>query len=42
MTDVKLRLLTDIDLLLMVAKGIKSGITYAVHRYVKEIDEKLW
>ena len=32
---VKLELLTDPDMLLMFEKGIRGGITQAVHRYVK-------
>ena len=34
-TGIKLELLTDIDILLMIAKGIKGGITLAIHRYAK-------
>ena len=34
-TNVKLDILTDIDLLLMVEKGIRGGICYAIHRYAK-------
>ena len=34
-TKVKLDLLTDIDMLLMVEKGIRGGICHAIHRYVK-------
>ena len=34
-TKVKLELLTDIDMLLMVEKGIRGGICQAVHRYAK-------
>ena len=34
-TQVKLHLLTDIDMLLMVEKGIRVGICNAVHRYAK-------
>ena len=34
-TGVKLELLTDPDMLLMFEHGIRSGITQAVHRYVK-------
>ena len=34
-TKVKLGLLTDIDLLLMVEKGIKIGICHAIHQYAK-------
>ena len=35
MAEVKLDLLTDIDMLLMVKKGIRGGICYAIHRYTK-------
>ena len=31
--EVKLKLLTDIGLLLMVGKGIRAGIYHAIHRY---------
>ena len=34
-TGVKLELLTDPDMLLMFEKGIRGGITQAVHRYMK-------
>ena len=34
-TGVKLELLTDPDILLMLEKGIRGGITQAVHRYAK-------
>ena len=34
-TDVKLELLTDIDMLLMVEKGIRGGICHAIHQYAK-------
>ena len=34
-TDVKLKLLTDFDILLMVEKGIRGGICHAIHRYAK-------
>ena len=34
-TGVKLELLTDIDMLLMVEKGIRGGICHAIHRYAK-------
>ena len=34
-TKVKLELLTDIDMLLMVEKGIRCGICHAIHRYAK-------
>ena len=31
--EVKLELLTDIDMLLMVANGIREGIYHAIHKY---------
>ena len=34
-TKVKLELLTDIDMLLMVEKGIRGGIFQSIKRYVK-------
>ena len=34
-TEGKLELLTDIDILLMVEKGIRGGICHAIHRYAK-------
>ena len=34
-TGIKLELLTDYDMLLMFEKGIRGGITQAVHRYAK-------
>ena len=34
-TKVKLDSLTDIDILLMAGKGIRSGIYHAIHRYRK-------
>ena len=34
-TDVKLDLLTDVDMLLLVEKGIRGGICHAMHRYAK-------
>ncbi|XP_057299426.1 uncharacterized protein LOC130630044 [Hydractinia symbiolongicarpus] len=34
-TGVKLELLTDPDMLLMIKRGIRGGITQAVHRYAK-------
>ena len=33
--EVKLELLTDVDILLMVEKGIRGGICHAIHRYEK-------
>ena len=35
MTKVELELLTDIDMLLMVEKGIRGGICQAIHRHAK-------
>ena len=34
-TEIKLQLLTDIDMLLMIEKEIRGGITHATHRYAK-------
>ena len=34
-TKVKLELLTDIDMLLMVEKGLRGGICQATHMYAK-------
>ena len=34
-SKVKLDLLTDIDMLLMVEKGIRGGICHSVYRYAK-------
>ena len=34
-TEVKLELLTDVDMLLMVEKGIRGGISHTIHRYAK-------
>ena len=34
-TEVKLELLTDIDMLLMVEKEIAGGMCHATHRYAK-------
>ena len=34
-TEVKLELLTDIDILLMIEKGIRGGICHAIYRYAK-------
>ena len=33
--EVKLELLTDIDMLLMVEKGFIGGICHAIHRYLE-------
>ena len=32
-TEVKLELLTDVDMLLMIEKGIRGGICHAIHKY---------
>ena len=34
-TEVKLQLLTDIDMLLMVEKGIRRAICHGINRYAK-------
>ena len=34
-TEVKLELLTDVDMLLMVEKGIRGGICHTIYRYAK-------
>ena len=34
-TKVKLDLLTDIDMLLLVEKGIRGGICHSIYRYTK-------
>ena len=34
-TEVRLELLPDVDMLLMVEKGIRGGICHTIHRYVK-------
>ena len=34
-TNVKLKLLTDYDMLLMVEEGIRGGIRHSIHRYAK-------
>ena len=34
-TEIKLELLTDVNMLLMVEKGIKGGIFHAKHRYAE-------
>ena len=34
-TGVELELLTDIDMLLMVEKGLRGGICHAIRRYAK-------
>ena len=45
MAKVRLDLLTDIDMLLMVEKGIRVGICHSIYRYTKAnnmIHERLW
>ena len=34
-TEIKLELLTDIDMLLMVEKGTRGGIRHSIHRHAK-------
>ena len=34
-TEVKLELLTNVDMLLMVQKGLRGGICHTMHRYAK-------
>ena len=34
-SKVKLDLVTDVDMLLIIAKGIRDGTCYAIHWYVK-------
>ena len=34
-TEVKLELLIDVDMLLMLGKGIRGGICHAIHRHAK-------
>ena len=34
-TGVELKLITNVDMLLMIEKGIRSGICHAIHRYTK-------
>ena len=34
-TELELELLTEVDMLLMVEKGIRGGICHAIHRYAK-------
>ena len=38
-TEVKLDLLTDIDVLLMVERGISGGICHSIYRYAKANDK---
>ena len=40
-TEVKLELLTDVDMLLMVEKGIRGGICHVIHGYEKENNKYL-
>ena len=39
MTEIELELLTNIDMLLMVAKGIRGGIFHAIHLYATANNE---
>ena len=34
-TEVELKLLTNVEMLLIVEKGIRRGICHAIHRYAK-------
>ena len=34
-TEIKLELLADVDMLLMIEKGIRGGINRAIYRYAK-------
>ena len=34
-TEVELELITNVDMLLMIEKGIRGGICHAVHRFAK-------
>ena len=38
-TEVKLELLTDIDMLSMVEKGIRGEIRHAIHNYAKSVNK---
>ena len=35
-TEIKLELFSDVNMLLMVEKGIRGGICHAVHKYAKK------
>ena len=35
-TEVKLEILTDIDMLLMIEKDIRGGICHSIYRYAKD------
>ena len=35
-TEVKLEILTDIDMLLMIEKDIRGGICHVIYRYAKD------
>ena len=39
-TEIELELLTDVYMLLMVEKGIRRGISHAIHRYTKANNNK--
>ena len=40
-TQLKLELLTDINMLLMLEKGIRGGMCQSTHKYMKNYDKKL-
>ena len=41
-TGIRLELLADVDMLLMVEKGIRGGICHAIHRYAKESNKYMY
>ena len=38
-TEVKLELLTNLDMLLVIEKGIRGGMCHGIHRYAKAKDK---